>query len=89
MTPNSSVSKAKDVQLVWSGSGDQSRDKGKEGQRPTGGVSTNEDRLKAPLGAPPAVDPGATGKYPVETAEYNLGDEAVLLARLRPATVRY
>ncbi|WP_433008077.1 Calx-beta domain-containing protein [Kribbella sp. CA-294648] len=80
VTPNPSVPAAKDVQLVWSG--DLGRTKGKQGKNLVGGVTTDKEWLKAPLGPPLAVDPGATGKYAVDTAEYNLGDQAVFLPGL-------
>ena len=41
-------------------------------------LKADADWLKAPKGPLLAADPGATGKYAVETAEYNLGDEALL-----------
>ncbi|MEV8375589.1 Calx-beta domain-containing protein [Kribbella sp. NPDC056861] len=80
VTPDPSLLKAKDVQLVWSG--DLGRSKGKQGKSLVGGATTDKEWLKAPLGAPLAVDPGAAGKYAVDTAEYNLGDQAVFLPGL-------
>ncbi|WP_020385748.1 Calx-beta domain-containing protein [Kribbella catacumbae] len=80
VTTDPSVPAAKDVQLVWSG--DLARNQGKKGKSQAGGVTTDKEWLKAPLGPPLAVDPGATGKYAVETAEYNLGDQVVLLPGL-------
>lgn len=80
VTPNPSVPAAKDVQLVWSG--DLGRTKGKKGKNLVGGVTTDKEWLKAPLGPPLTVDPGAPGKYAVDTAEYNLGDQAVFLPGL-------
>ncbi|MEU4394691.1 Calx-beta domain-containing protein [Kribbella sp. NPDC023855] len=77
VTPNPSVPAAKNVQLVWSG--DLRRTKGKS---LVGGVTTDKEWLKAPLGPPLAVDPGAMGNYAVDTAEYNLGDQAVFLPGL-------
>ncbi|MDX6258601.1 MAG: hypothetical protein QOH84_289 [Kribbellaceae bacterium] len=80
VSPDPSLLQAKDIQLVWSG--DLGRNDGKKGKSVAGGVTTDKDWLKAPLGAPLAVDPGATGKYAVDTAEYNLGDQAVYLPGL-------
>ncbi|WP_203590016.1 Calx-beta domain-containing protein [Streptomyces sp. SID13031] len=80
VSPDPSLLKAKDVQLVWSG--DLGRNNGKKSKSLAGGVTTDKDWLKAPLGPSLAVDPGATGKYAVETAEYNLGDQAVFLPGL-------
>lgn len=71
-----SLLKARDVRLVWSG--DLTAAKGKK----SSGVTTDKDWLKAPLGPKLAVDPGATGKYPVDTADYDLGNQAVFLPGL-------
>ncbi len=80
VSPDPALLKAKDVKLVWSG------DLGKDGTKPNksraGGVTTDAEWLKAPQGPPLAVDPGAAGKYQVETAEYDLGDQAVFLPGL-------
>ncbi|WBQ07055.1 Calx-beta domain-containing protein [Kribbella sp. CA-293567] len=80
VTPDPSLLKAKDVQLVWSG--DLGRGKGKKGKSLAGGATTDKEWLKAPQGPPLAVDPGATGKYAVDTGEYDLGDQAVFLPGL-------
>jgi hypothetical protein len=80
VTTDPSLLKAKDVQLVWSG--DLGRNKGRKGKSLAGGATTDKDWLKAPLGPPLAVDPGVAGKYAVDTAEYNLGDQAVFLPGL-------
>ncbi|GAA1601713.1 hypothetical protein GCM10009789_64900 [Kribbella sancticallisti] len=78
-SPDPALLKAKDVKLVWSG--DLGKENAKKGKSLAGGV-TDADWLKAPQGPPLAVDPGAAGKYAVETTEYNLGDEAVFLPGL-------
>ncbi|MEV6416536.1 Calx-beta domain-containing protein [Kribbella sp. NPDC051718] len=80
VSPDPSLLHAKYVELVWSG--DLGRNDGKKSKSLTGGVTTDKDWLKAPLGPKLAVDPGAAGKYAVETAEYNLGDQAVYLPGL-------
>ncbi|HEY9337402.1 MAG TPA: Calx-beta domain-containing protein [Kribbella sp.] len=74
------VLKARDVRLVWSG------DLGKEASKsravnPAG--PTDADWLKARRGPLLPSDPGALGKYKVDTAEYDLGDEAVYLPGLK------
>ncbi|WP_246486601.1 Calx-beta domain-containing protein [Kribbella qitaiheensis] len=71
--------KAKDVKLVWSTDGTDD-EKNKRGR--LAGGPTDADWLKAPKGPLLAADPGAAGRYAVETAEYNLGDEAVYLPGL-------
>ncbi|MDX6280323.1 MAG: hypothetical protein QOH03_1394 [Kribbellaceae bacterium] len=80
VSPDPSLLQAKNVELVWSG--DLGRNDGKKSKSLAGGVTTDKDWLKAPLGPKLAVDPGATGRYAVETAEYNLGDQAVYLPGL-------
>ncbi|MFI5712397.1 Calx-beta domain-containing protein [Kribbella sp. NPDC051620] len=80
VSPDPSLLQAKNVELVWSG--DLGRNDGKKSKGLAGGVTTDKDWLKAPLGPKLAVDPGATGKYVVQTAEYNLGDQAVYLPGL-------
>jgi hypothetical protein len=72
------VLRARDVRLVWSGdpAGDAKRSKAAAGP-------TDADWLKAKMGPTLADDPGAKGKYQVETAEYDLGDEAVYLPGLK------
>lgn len=79
VSPDPALAKAKDVKLVWSG--DLGKD-GAKGKSRAGGVTTDAAWLKAPLGPKLAVDPGAAGKYQVDTAEYNLGDQAVYLPGL-------
>ncbi|MEU0094239.1 Calx-beta domain-containing protein [Kribbella sp. NPDC006257] len=75
------LANAKDVQLIWSTDGitdakDTKRSRAKAGP-------TDADWLKAPKGPLLSADPGAAGKYAVETSEYNLGDEAVYLPGLK------
>ncbi|WP_112244035.1 Calx-beta domain-containing protein [Kribbella monticola] len=72
--------KAKDVRLVWSTDGTTDAQNNKRSRAAAG--PTDADWLKAPKGPLLAADPGALGKYAVETAEYNLGDEAVYLPGL-------
>lgn len=72
--------KAKDVQLVWSTDGTTDGQDNKRSRVAAG--PTDADWLKAPKGPLLAADPGALGRYAVETAEYNLGDEAVYLPGL-------
>jgi len=72
------VLKAGDVRLVWSG--DLGKEAGQNRDRATG--PTDADWLKARRGPLLKDDPGALGKYKVETSEYNLGDEAVYLPGL-------
>ncbi|WP_238174522.1 Calx-beta domain-containing protein [Kribbella kalugense] len=70
---------ARDVRLVWSG------DLGKQSGMSRGIAAagpTDADWLKARRGPLLPADPGALGKYKVDTAEYNLGDEAVNLPGL-------
>ncbi len=78
VSPDPSLLKAKDVRLVWSGD----PIAGKKSKNLAGGVTTDNDWLKAPLGPPLAVDPGATGKYPVDETGYDLGNQAVFLPGL-------
>jgi Calx-beta domain len=76
VTTDARVLGAQRVQLVWS----------------PGAASSGTARLAAPNAAPPppqrarsttvAVDPGTRGKFRVERAEYDLGDEAVQLSGL-------
>ncbi|WP_328327777.1 hypothetical protein OHA70_01825 [Kribbella sp. NBC_00382] len=75
-SPDPALRNAQDVRLAWSG--DQL---GKQSKSLAGGA-TDKYWLNAPLGPKLAVDPGAAGKYQVDTAEYNLGDEAVYLPGL-------
>ncbi|WP_329002468.1 hypothetical protein OHA18_04995 [Kribbella sp. NBC_00709] len=73
------VLKARDVRLVWSG------DLGKQSGMSRGIAAagpTDADWLKARRGPLLPADPGALGKYKVDTAEYNLGNEAVYLPGL-------
>ncbi|MEU4194771.1 Calx-beta domain-containing protein [Kribbella sp. NPDC026611] len=71
---------ARDVRLVWSGDlGKESVGKGRA--KATAGP-TDADWLKARRGPLLPSDPGALGKYKVDTTEYNLGDEAVYLPGL-------
>ncbi|MGW7684483.1 Calx-beta domain-containing protein [Kribbella sp. NPDC054772] len=74
-----SVLTAREVSLVWSG------DLGKQSSKSRGitaGGPTDADWLKARRGSLLPSDPGALGKYKVDTAEYNLGDEAIELPGL-------
>ncbi|WP_241998204.1 Calx-beta domain-containing protein [Kribbella sp. VKM Ac-2569] len=73
------VLKARDVRLVWSG--DLGKEAGKSRSVGSAGP-TDADWLKARRGPLLPSDPGALGKYKVDTAEYNLGDEAVNLPGL-------
>jgi hypothetical protein len=77
VTPDPAALRAKDVQLVWSS------DVSKENppSRQAAG-RTDADWLNPPKGPLLAADPGASGKYQVETAEYDLGDQAVYLPGL-------
>ncbi|RZU18666.1 Calx-beta domain-containing protein [Kribbella rubisoli] len=73
------VVRARDVRLVWSG------DLGKQSGMSRGITAagpTDADWLKARRGPLLPADPGALGKYKVDTAEYNLGNEAVYLPGL-------
>ncbi len=70
------VLRAKNVTLLWSG--DPSRKRSKAAAGPT-----DADWLKAKMGPALPDDPGAKGKYAVDTAEYNLGDEAIYLPGLK------
>lgn len=72
------VLKAGDVRLIWSG--DLGKEAGKNRSEAMG--PTDADWLKARRGPLLTSDPGALGKYSVETSEYNLGDEAVYLPGL-------
>jgi hypothetical protein len=72
------VLKASDVRLLWSG--DVGKSNGTRRSQAAG--STDADWLKARRGPLLKDDPGALGKYQVDTAEYNLGDEAVYLPGL-------
>jgi hypothetical protein len=80
VSPDPALLKAKDVRLTWSG--ELGNGNTEQGKSRAGGVTTDADWLKAPQGPPLAVDPGAGGKYAVDTAEYNLGDQAVYLPGL-------
>ena len=73
------VLKAGDVSLIWSG--DLGKESGKDRSQTAAGP-TDADWLKARRGPLLNDDPGALGKYRVETSEYNLGDEAVYLPGL-------
>ncbi|MEV0285750.1 MULTISPECIES: Calx-beta domain-containing protein [unclassified Kribbella] len=79
VTTDPAVLKARDVRLVWSG------DLGKSAGRNRGQVAgpTDADWLKAKQGPLLKDDPGASGKYQVDTAEYDLGDEAVYLPGIK------
>ncbi|TCO45459.1 Calx-beta domain-containing protein [Kribbella antiqua] len=79
VTTDPAVLKAKDVRLVWSG--DVGKGNGQRGFQ--AGGQTDADWLKARRGPLLKDDPGALGKYQVETAEYNLGDETVYLPGLK------
>jgi hypothetical protein len=79
VTTDPAVVSAHDVQLVWSG--DLGKEDGK-GRNITAAGPTDADWLKARRGPLLPLDPGALGKYKVDTAEYNLGDEAVYLPGL-------
>ncbi|WP_427889786.1 Calx-beta domain-containing protein [Kribbella sp. GL6] len=80
VTTDPAVLTAHDVRLVWSG------DLGKEASKSRGITAaagpTDGYWLKARRGPLLPADPGALGKYKVDTAEYNLGDEAVYLPGL-------
>jgi len=71
------VLRARDVRPVWTGDPALNDLRSKQAAGPT-----DADWLKAPQGPALSADPGATGKYQVETAEYNLGDQAVYLPGL-------
>ncbi|GAA1588969.1 MULTISPECIES: Calx-beta domain-containing protein [Kribbella] len=81
VTTDPAVRTARDVRLVWSG------DLGKEASKGRGITAaagpTDAYWLKARRGPLLPADPGALGKYKVDTAEYNLGDEAVYLPGLK------
>lgn len=79
VTRDPAVVSARDVQLVWSG--DLGKEAGKDRNIIAAGP-TDADWLKARRGPLLPSDPGALGKYKVDTAEYNLGDEAVYLPGL-------
>ncbi|MFI5697145.1 Calx-beta domain-containing protein [Kribbella sp. NPDC051586] len=73
------VLKARDVRLIWSG------DLGKQSGLSRGIAAagpTDAYWLKARRGPLLPADPGALGKYKVDTAEYNLGEGAVDLPGL-------
>jgi hypothetical protein len=78
VSPDPTVLKAKNVQLVWSSDAAKSNER----SRQVGGGTTDADWLNAPKDPLLPDDPGATGKYSVDTAEYNLGDQAVYLPGL-------
>lgn len=80
VTTDPSVAKAHDVRLVWSG--DLGKESSKSRSLATAAGATDADWLKARRGPLLPSDPGALGKYKVDTAEYNLGDEAVYLPGL-------
>ncbi|TWD74773.1 hypothetical protein FB561_6205 [Kribbella amoyensis] len=71
------VLRARDVRLTWSGDPANGRQKSRQTSGPT-----DADWLKAKQGPLLPEDPGARGNYQVETAEYDLGDEAVTLPGL-------
>ncbi|MFF0264259.1 Calx-beta domain-containing protein [Kribbella sp. NPDC004536] len=81
VTTDPSVVKAHDVRLVWSG--DLGKESSKSRSITTTAGPTDADWLKARRGPLLPSDPGALGKYKVDTAEYNLGDEAVYLPGLK------
>ncbi|MEU8224482.1 Calx-beta domain-containing protein [Kribbella sp. NPDC048915] len=77
VTVDPAARNAKDVRLVWSG------DLGKQaGRSRAAGGPTDSYWLKARTSPLLPADPGALGKYNVDTAEYDLGDEAVYLPGL-------
>ncbi|WP_405061261.1 hypothetical protein OG474_06355 [Kribbella sp. NBC_01505] len=76
ITTDKAAADAHDVQLVWPG------DLGNASARATAVGPTDAYWLDARKGPLLKDDPGKAGKYKVETAEYNLGDEAVLLPGL-------
>ncbi|WP_328991773.1 hypothetical protein OG394_36215 [Kribbella sp. NBC_01245] len=76
VTTDSSVLGAKKVELVWS------TELGKDGAARRS-PQTGADWSKAAQGKPLPVDPGSTGKFKVDTSEYNLGDEAVYLSGIK------
>ncbi len=78
VTTDPAVLKARDVRLIWSG--DVGKSTGRNRSQAAG--PTDADWLKAKQGPPLKDDPGALGKYQVDTSEYNLGDEAVHLPGL-------
>ncbi|NIK57290.1 Calx-beta domain-containing protein [Kribbella shirazensis] len=79
VTTDPAVASARDVRLVWSGDlGKQNAGRG----RGTAEGPTDADWLKARRGPLLPSDPGALGKYKVDAAEYDLGDEAVYLPGL-------
>ncbi|MGZ0151728.1 Calx-beta domain-containing protein [Kribbella sp. WER1] len=80
VTSDPAVLTAHDVRLVWSGDLGKEASKGRGIAAATG--PTDAYWLKARRGPLLPDDPGATGKYKVDTAEYNLGDEAVYLPGL-------
>ncbi|WP_238161203.1 Calx-beta domain-containing protein [Kribbella antibiotica] len=78
ITSDRTAASAHDVQLVWPG------DVSNAGvsARAQAGGPTDAYWLKARKGPLLKEDPGKSGKYKVETSEYNLGDEAVFLPGL-------
>jgi hypothetical protein len=78
ITTDPAVLKARDVRLIWSG--DVGKNAGRNRSQAAG--PTDADWLKAKQGPLLKDDPGALGKYRVDTSEYNLGDEAVYLPGL-------
>ncbi|GAB3949307.1 hypothetical protein GCM10029976_082080 [Kribbella albertanoniae] len=75
ITSDKAAAEARDVQLVWPGDAGQ-------GVRSLTGGPTDAYWLNARKGPLLKDDPGKLGRYKVETAEYNLGDQAVLLPGL-------
>ncbi|GAA3108786.1 hypothetical protein JOF29_001539 [Kribbella aluminosa] len=80
VTTDPAVLTAHDVRLVWSG--DLGKEAGKSRGITAAAGPTDAYWLKARRGPLLPADPGALGKYKVDTAEYNLGDEAVYLPGL-------
>ncbi|MFD7156042.1 Calx-beta domain-containing protein [Kribbella sp. NPDC059898] len=80
VTTDPAVLTAHDVRLVWSG--DLGKEAGKSRSITAAAGPTDAYWLKARRGPLLPADPGALGKYKVDTAEYNLGDEAVYLPGL-------
>ncbi|MFC0629076.1 hypothetical protein [Kribbella deserti] len=76
LSTDPAVLTAKSVELVWSS----------EVNEQTGrstATTPGPDWSKAAQGKPLAVDPGSTGRYPVDLSEYNLGNEAILLSGIK------
>ncbi|WP_148257092.1 Calx-beta domain-containing protein [Kribbella flavida] len=71
------VLRARTVALVWSGDPAPGSKRSMAAPGPT-----DADWLKAPQGTALGDDPGAKGRYQVETAEYDLGAEATYLPGL-------